>query len=136
MKNLIVITFLFLFDYLGKEYALKFLKDRKRKKIFKGKIQICYIENRGIAFNLLNNKKKFIVISNIVLMTYIAYLYLNVEDVKFPLLLIFIGGMGNLFDRLKRGYVIDYIYFNIKKWPIFNLSDFYVFIGAILLLIL
>ena len=40
--------------------------------------------------------------------------------------------IGNLIDRVFRGYVIDYIYFNLKKFPVFNLSDFYIIIGAIL----
>lgn len=125
---------LFILDMKGKEEARKKFR-YNNKSYYKGKVQLCYIENRGIAFNMLNNRKLLIVLSNLLLLLYLLYLILFTPEDKLGFLLIFTGGVGNLYDRMKRGYVIDYIYFNIKKWPVFNLSDFYVFIGVILVLV-
>ncbi len=125
---------LFYLDYKGKEEAKKTFKYNKRY-YCKSKIQLCYVENRGIAFNMLNNRRVLIIFLNFLLLLYLLYLILFTNEDKLGFLLIFTGGIGNLYDRIKRGYVIDYIYFNIKKWPVFNMSDFYVFIGVFLVLV-
>ncbi|GAA0178652.1 hypothetical protein SH2C18_16670 [Clostridium sediminicola] len=45
------------------------------------------------------------------------------------------GGIANTIDRIKDGYVTDFIYFNIKRFPVFNIADFFIFGGFILILI-
>lgn len=135
MINLTIFFILFFLDLYLKKYVSKNLKWNIKKTFFNNFLQIIYVENRGIAFNLLENKIIFIAFSNMILLSYVVYLYFTMIDFKVPLILIFCGGIGNLFDRLKRGYVVDYIYFNIKKWPVFNLSDFYIIFGVILFLI-
>ncbi len=132
MYVIFLFSFLFLLDFGFKEYSSKHLKWNGQINYFNNFLQIIYVENKGIAFNLLENKKRLILISNFLLLSYILYLYFASENSKIPLILIFSGGFGNFFDRFIRGYVIDYIYFNLKKFPVFNLSDFYIIIGAIL----
>lgn len=132
MIHFLIFISLFSLDYYLKSYAEKNLKWNSNISFFKNFIQIIYVENRGIAFNLLENKKILISFANLILLSYIIYLYFFIGAYKFPLLLIFCGGFGNFTDRLKRGYVVDYVYFNIKKFPVFNFSDFYIIIGAIL----
>jgi len=132
MYVIFLFSFLFLLDFGLKEYSSKHLKWNGQINYFNNFLQIIYVENKGIAFNLLENKKRLILISNFLLLSYILYLYFTSENSKIPLILIFSGGFGNFFDRFIRGYVIDYIYFNLKKFPVFNLSDFYIIIGAIL----
>ena len=132
MYVIFLFSFLFLLDFGLKEYSSKYLKWNGQINYFNNFLQIIYVENKGIAFNLLENKKRLILISNFLLLSYILYLYFTSENSKIPLVLIFSGGFGNFFDRFIRGYVIDYIYFNLKKFPVFNLSDFYIIIGAIL----
>ena len=132
MYIIFLIFFLFLVDFSLKEYSSRHLKWNGQKNYFNNFLQIIYVENRGIAFNLLENKKNLILISNFFLLSYILYLFFTLEAYKLPLILIFSGGFGNFFDRFIRGYVIDYIYFNLKRFPVFNLSDFYIIIGAIL----
>ena len=132
MYVIFLFSFLFLLYFGLKEYSSKHLKWYGQINYFNNFLQIIYVENKGIAFNLLENKKRLILISNFLLLSYILYLYFTSENSKIPLILIFSGGFGNFFDRFIRGYVIDYIYFNLKKFPVFNLSDFYIIIGAIL----
>lgn len=132
MVNLFLILFLFYLDYYLKNYVSYNLR-YSTKKFFNNFLQIVYVENRGIAFNILENKKKIIYTSNLILLSYLIYLYFIEAKYKIPLTLIFTGGLGNFVDRIKRGYVVDYIYFNIKKFPVFNLSDFYIIGGAIMI---
>lgn len=134
MYLFIFMLFLFFLDYLGKEYALKNLKNNK-KKFFNNALTLCYLENRGIAFNILNNKKKIIMLSNIILLIILGHLILSSDELKISFSLIFVGGFGNLFDRIKRGYVIDYFTFKFKKCPVFNLSDFYIILGVLISLL-
>lgn len=132
MYIIFLVFFLVLLDFSLKEYSSKHLKWNGQKNYLNNFIQIIYVENKGIAFNLLENKKILILISNFLLLSYITYLYFTLESYSLPLILIFSGGLGNFLDRLIRGYVIDYFYFNLKKFPVFNFSDFYIIIGAIL----
>lgn len=132
MINLIIFIVLYFMDLYFKNYVSANLKWHGKISFLSDYLQIIYVENRGIAFNFLENKKSIIYTANVILLTYILYLYFHVGVYKFPLMLIFCGGFGNLTDRIKRGYVVDYIYFKIKKSPVFNLSDFYIIIGAIL----
>lgn len=132
MLNLTIFVFLYFLDFYFKNYVSNKLKWNGKISFFKDYLQIIYVENRGIAFNLLENKKLLINTANLLLLTYILYLYFYVGVFKFALMLIFCGGFGNFSDRLRRGYVVDYIYFKVRKSPVFNLSDFYIIIGAIL----
>lgn len=129
---LLISFLLFILDYWAKEYSLKNLKYNKKKFFLKGFFIVCYLENRGIAFNIFNNKKKFIILSNILLLSFLLYLIFYETYFRVYLLLIFIGGFGNLFDRIKRGYVIDYFTLKFKKCPVFNLSDIYIILGFIM----
>lgn len=131
MYNLLLSIIFYSLDYFFKNYVSNNLK-YSMKSFLKNRIQILYVENRGIAFNIFENKKILIYTANLILLSYIVYLYFFEGINKFPLMLIFTGGFGNFTDRIRRGYVVDYIYFNIKKFPVFNLSDFYIIIGVLL----
>lgn len=135
MHNFIIFVFLFLLDVWLKNYVSKNLKWNKEKHFFGGFIEILYVENKGVAFNFFENKIFFIITINLILLSYLIYKYFISESHNLSLMLIICGGFGNLYDRLIRGFVIDYFYFNIKKFPVFNFSDFYIIIGAIMFFI-
>lgn len=132
--HFILILGLFVIDIYSKVIAEKVLKYRPRE-CFGGKLQLYYVRNFGIAFNKLNNKKNFILICNFLLLFYIGYLMMFTPMDKVGLALVMAGGLGNTLNRLVRGYVIDFIYFSIKGFPVFNLADFYIFIGMGILVI-
>ena len=124
----ILLGVLFLIDIYSKFLAEKKLKYHP-KYYLGGKIQLYYVRNFGIAFNKLNHKKKFILICNFLLLVYLGYLFVFSLLGRTGLALVLAGGMGNTFNRMARGYVIDFLYFSIKGFPVFNLADFYIFIG-------
>ncbi len=101
---------------------------------------ITKLYNYGISFSFLNGSIYFIIILSILALTYLLYLkkeFIYSVFINKGLLLIFIGGVGNLIDRVHYGYVIDYLkidLFNIN-FPIFNLADVIVSLGFILVIV-
>jgi len=102
-------------------------------------LSLHYHQNYGAAFGILQEKRIFLVgFTSILIIGFIVALLL--KKVKGPLLcssfsLIIAGGIGNLIDRIRLGYVIDYIYFEPINFPIFNFADCCVVIGTGLLII-
>ena len=101
---------------------------------------ITYVQNLGAAFSILNGNRIFLIMIAIVAL-FIIYKFF-IKDTILTKMNIFtysilIGGiLGNLIDRIIRGYVIDYLDFNIigYNFPIFNIADIAVVIGVILII--
>lgn len=102
-------------------------------------------KNYGVAFSMLWNNRLLILIISLLLILFLIYL-LNKEylskgknnkllNVTYGLL--FGGILGNLIDRIVRGYVIDYIgvYIFNYRFPVFNLADSFIMVGVILMII-
>lgn len=104
-----------------------------------GVLELKYLENTGMAFGLLEGKKVFFLIMCLLFFVLGFYLFLRIPKERYylPLLLILFlmlsGALGNFIDRAWRGYVVDFIYFCLIDFPIFNLADIYVVCGSILL---
>jgi len=103
-----------------------------------------YTENTGMAWSFLSDKTWLLAIISFVACIVIAYFYFKGKFkskwTKISLVMLFIGALGNGIDRLFRGYVIDFIKFNFFKlfggeFPIFNVADIFVTIGAIILIV-
>ena len=105
--------------------------------IIKNIIQLNYVENFGVAFGIASGGKTIFIIANIIIMGIILkFLFTQTANLsnikKFFLSIIIAGGMGNLIDRVFRGFVIDYIDFSkIINYPVFNFADIMIVIGTI-----
>ena len=128
-----VIAFFLLLDLQSKKWAKRELNTPKE--MFNGKVILTYVRNYGIAFNKFSGRKNLILGVNLILFTYLFYLLFTDSENYLYYSLILAGGLGNFISRVKDGYVTDFIYFNIKKWPVFNIADFEIFIGVGILLI-
>ena len=108
--------------------------------VIRGFFRITYTCNDGAAFSILKGKRVFFIIMTIVVVCFIVY-YLLKNKVywveKYSLLLIISGAVGNLIDRIMYGYVIDFLDFIIfgYDFPVFNIADSFITIGAIGLII-
>ncbi len=93
---------------------------------------ITYILNPGAAFGILENKTWFFIAVALVLLAGVAYLYprmpANQPVVKLGAGLLVGGAIGNLIDRVRIGYVIDF--FDFRIWPIFNVADICIVCGV------
>ncbi len=126
-------------DQYTKYLAVINLKDRPAVPIIKGVFELNYLENRGAAFGMLQNQKAFfILIACIILVAIFYVLFKMPEDRKYIwlhmlLVLIASGAVGNMIDRIRLEYVVDFFYFVLINFPIFNVADIYVSVACILL---
>lgn len=103
--------------------------------IIKSVFHITYVENRGIAFGLFPQRSSLLIVISLIIILGIIFFERKkvIKSLKerFCLGLILGGALGNLIDRLRFGFVIDFLDFRI--WPVFNLADSGVCIGGILM---
>lgn len=131
-------------DQLSKQAAVKHLMYKKPFVIVENFIQLHYVENRGAAFGILQDKKIFFVIITLtVLIVTSYYLIDNYYDLhKFTrcaIALLLAGAMGNLIDRIRLGYVIDFIsvrLINTYDFPVFNIADISIVVGTLFIMFL
>ena len=104
-------------------------------------LNFTYIRNEGIAFGIyFEGGKIFFIILPILITIYLFYLVKNEEfqdnKSQIALYLIIAGAIGNIIDRIFRGYVVDFIDFHLNgmHWYVFNIADSSVTIGLIFLL--
>ena len=105
----------------------------------KGILQLRYLENRGAAFGLMQNQRIFFYISTLIITIMVIWFYSHVPMTKkyLPLRIcsIFVvsGGIGNFIDRVRLNYVVDFFYFELIDFPIFNVADIYVTVSMFIL---
>lgn len=130
---LITLAVLFL-DQVTKNHILRILTLGESIPIIKNIFHLSLVQNTGIAFGLFQGKGIFFIISA-VLIIFILIFLLGLEPknfkLSFPLALILGGAIGNLIDRLRFGFVVDFLDFRV--WPVFNIADSAITIGGIVL---
>jgi len=144
IKNISIILILLLVDQLTKVYFINYFHQESVNyvNIFPF-LNFVYVKNTGISFGLFNGYEYSHIIFttiNIIISSVIFYLIFfkkNSKLDKISFILIFSGAIGNIVDRIRLGYVYDFIdiYIGSYHWPAFNIADSLVVIGAIILLI-
>ncbi|KPK97991.1 MAG: lipoprotein signal peptidase [Omnitrophica WOR_2 bacterium SM23_72] len=133
MIPIILFTVLSL-DQLTKFLISKNLSILESVPVIQHVFHLTLVANRGAAFGILRNQTLlFIFTSLLAIVLILSNLRKNRHRglYSFSLSLILSGALGNLIDRLRFGYVIDFLDFRI--WPVFNIADSAITIGAILL---
>lgn len=109
--------------------------------ILNGILNFTYVENTGGAYGIGNgNIMMFIIINIIIIALIIKFVISNKKEIYNRTLvslgLIIAGGIGNLIDRIFRGFVVDYIDFSpLVKFPVFNIADICVVLGILIIII-
>lgn len=138
----VVMLILLGLDQLTKYLAIVKLKDKPAFVLLDGVLELNYLENRGSAFGMLQNQKFFILFVGIVFLFVILFLLFKLpEDKKFNIVHILLasivaGGLGNMIDRLRFDFVVDFISFVLIHFPIFNVADCFIVIATITLFVL
>ena len=136
------VIFLILIDRITKYYAVVNLKGNGEYSLIDGVFSLYYVENSGAAFGILGGKQIFLYIVTIAITVFVIFFYIKLPKTKRFIwlriisVLIVSGAIGNLIDRLTQQYVIDFFYFKAINFPVFNVADIYVTVGAISLIIL
>lgn len=121
-------------DQLSKFIITKTLSLHQSYPIIKGIFHLTLIHNKGAAFGILKNQIPLFILTSLVAVILICIdLKANKHKkiYRIALSLILAGALGNLIDRLSLGYVVDFL--DLRIWPVFNLADSAITIGAILL---
>lgn len=138
MIYILIIVGLIGLDQISKFLAVKYLVNIGSIPIIKDIFHLTYVENRGAAFGMFqNNQMIFVVVALAACIFGLYYLYkkqLNLLG-KSAIILIIAGAIGNLIDRVRLGFVVDYFDFRIVWNYVFNVADVFVVIGTILLCI-
>ena len=142
LKLYLIILSIFLLDILTKNYI-------QNKIMYGDQVEITsflsfvHFQNPGAAFSFLSDQggwqRYFLIVISLLAVIYIPWLinqYKKNMLIVIGLLLILGGAIGNLYDRISYGYVIDFIYFHIAEfyWPAFNVADSAISIGVLLFL--
>ena len=107
-----------------------------------GVFELNFLVNRGAAFGILQNHQIFFAVITCIVLCVLVYVYVRIPCVHkyapFHILLVLLaaGAAGNFLDRVRLGYVIDFFYFKLIDFPIFNVADCYVVVSVILLAVL
>ena len=131
-----------LFDQWTKLLVLTHLKGHDSYIVIKNVFELYYLENRGAAFGIFQGKRVIFLIITIIILLFLAYCFWRIPytrkyaTLRGVLVLIAAGAVGNFIDRMYNGYVVDFFYFKVINFPIFNVADIYVTCSAIFLAVL
>ena len=135
----ILTIFLILFDQFAKHLVVNKLDLEKNHTVIHNIFSFEYLENRGIAFGIMSGKMTLITIVVLIVVMLIVYMVFALENAisqnsrlffKFSFIQVLCsfmiaGAIGNLIDRIRLGYVIDFIKFDFVDFPTFNVADCY-----------
>ena len=136
---ILAVAVLILLDQGTKFWALASLKPIHNMTLVEGFMDLTFVENRGVAFGMFSGQRWFILLLTGIIAVGLIWFYVTMPKKKeyFPLrvslVLVLSGAIGNIIDRLFRGYVVDFFEFTFFEWPVFNVADIYVVVGVILL---
>lgn len=141
LKGIAGVAILVILDQITKFWARTVLIN-KDIIVADGIFRFHYLENTGAAFGIFKDKVFIFVLLTLIVLAFIGFYYGRLPQGKryLPLHVLFImlfsGAMGNLIDRIFHGYVVDFMYFELIDFPVFNLADCYVTFSALFLIVL
>lgn len=141
--HIIIILLFAVIDQISKYFVDDLLKLSDPVILIENFLRLNYVENRGAAFGILQNQQTFFIIITSVVIAVVAIYRIKVRGfnsfANIALDLIIAGAIGNLIDRIRIGYVVDFIdvnFWGFYDFPVFNVADICVVIGTFLLALL
>ena len=137
---IIFITILVLLDQFAKRAVVQNMALGESIEIIKGFFSLTYVRNYGAGFSILQNATFFLLAMTVIACGALFYLLLKSDEKdlysKMSYLLIISGAMGNFIDRIRYGYVVDFLDFKIfgYNYPVFNVADCFVTVGCFMLI--
>ena len=142
--NIIIIILIFILDRFSKIYVVHLDKVNSSSELYKSKfLNINLIWNEGVAFGLLSfdEGKLYNLLSLCITIIVLVILFMIVNNnniKKYPLLMIFAGAIGNLYDRIIYKAVPDFFDFHVGEfhWFIFNVADIFISLGVFCMILI
>ena len=139
--SVIAFATLYALDRLSKYMAVYKLKEGGPIEFLNDAFELFYLENKGAAWGILSGRIWLLVVFTAVVLCLLLFFYYRIPMdkhfllLRIAMLLIISGALGNITDRVRFKYVIDFLYVKIIDFPVFNVADCYVTIGTFLLVI-
>lgn len=139
---LLAVVLLVAADQVTKWLAVTHLMGKDPIVLWEGVFELSYLENRGAAFGIFQNQQIVFFILTLVIGVGLLWFYSRVPKdrhyfwLRLPVVVCFAGAIGNFIDRVFQGYVVDFFYFKLIDFPIFNVADIYITCSTILFVIL
>ncbi|MDS3853007.1 signal peptidase II, partial [Staphylococcus hominis] len=135
----IIAVIVLIIDQLWKSAIVKWMEIGQTIPLWEGVFHITSLRNKGATFGILQGQRWFFIIVTLIVVLCIIY-YLQTEGrnnrrISFALSLLLGGALGNFFDRLIRGEVVDSLDFRLIDYPIFNLADVFIVSGVALMIL-
>lgn len=140
MGYIVLFVFMVLIDQISKLWALRFLSDILTLPIWEGVFHLTYVQNSGAAFGIFQQSKWFLLLVTFGVLALIGW-YLWKKRPTHRLFLYSItsicaGAVGNLIDRIRLSYVVDFLDVRLISFPVFNIADCFVVVGVFVLIFL
>ena len=137
---LIASVFMVLLDFITKYIVIAYMDLNQTIPLINNIFHLTYVRNTGAAFSMLSGQRIFLILLPLLIIAAIL-VFVIVKKPKNKLLLLSLsmiasGGIGNLIDRIRFGYVIDFFDFRLINFPVFNVADIFVTVGAAIFIIL
>ncbi|MGI8656807.1 MAG: signal peptidase II [Pyrinomonadaceae bacterium] len=135
---------IYMTDQMSKAWAVRALRHGEDRDVIPGLLSFVYAENPGIAFGQLQGGGQFgrwffVMLAALAALAVLVYFWRTTrmdDRVLGACALLLAGILGNLTDRARLGYVVDFIlaYYRSFHWPVFNVADMSICAGALLLI--
>lgn len=141
MIYLSIIIFAIFLDQYSKYLVLALLKPIDTFPLISNFFHLTYVENRGAAFSLFSDMQVFLIATTVIFIVALIFLLIKIPKidenrwVNISIAFIIGGAIGNLIDRLRLDYVVDFLDFRMINFAIFNFADCFVVCGSIFLVI-
>lgn len=138
---ILILTVIFWGDFFLKNYIEKHVEEQEERKICRGKLLIRKHHNKGMMLNAGQKRRRLVAAVSLVFTLILTAVFIvslghrGNNLLRLGLSLLLGGAFSNTYDRLRRGYVVDYVSFPVR-WQrfrriVFNCSDFCIIIGAL-----
>lgn len=141
MTYIIIAIIVWLIDIITKISAVKFLMPISSVEVIKNILSFTYVENRGIAFGMFAGRRVFFILVSVIILAVVVFVVVKTPRqsrsafLKLGGALVISGAVGNLTDRIIKGFVVDFIEVRFIDFPVFNIADIAVCVGAAMLII-
>lgn len=138
----VLLIILVALDQFTKTLAVTHLKGQEAYVIWKNVLELYYYENTGAAWGMLKNQQSLFYILTVVFFAIVIFeIYRLYKDSRYlpfvyTLVLVLAGAAGNFIDRIVNQYVVDFVYFKLINFPIFNVADCYITVSVVIMLLL
>ncbi|ORU00695.1 Lipoprotein signal peptidase [Anaerovibrio sp. JC8] len=127
----------FIIDQLVKSYVTASMHLGQSIPVINDFFHITYVLNPGAAFGMFANQRVMFIVVAVVLCAVVLYYRKQLAKesmlMKYGVSMLLSGAVGNLYDRLQSGLVVDF--FDFRVWPVFNIADIAICVGAALIVI-